>query len=82
VESDGGPVTGTSRWQKVVGILGLVVILWVGNQMVGQLTGRGGGPGGDGRGPGQDAPPAEIQEQAPDSNDGGGHRPPEGRRDH
>lgn len=27
------PDAGTSRWQKVVGILGLVVVVWVGSEM-------------------------------------------------
>jgi hypothetical protein len=81
-EPDPAARTGTSRWQKVVGILGLVVLLWVGNQMLNTLLGRGPGPGGMDHGPGQDPPPAEIQEQEADSQDGDGHRPPPGGRDH
>lgn len=86
VESNRAASTGIIRWQKVVGIIGLLVILWVGNQMVGQLTGRGLGPGGLGPGPGQggfdhspgqNAPPAEIQDQETDTEDGG-HTPPAG----
>lgn len=75
VESDRGATTGTSRWQKVVGIIGLLVVLWIGNQMVGQLTGSGPGPGGGDPGPGQHAPPAETQEEETDTGDGD-HQPP------
>jgi hypothetical protein len=64
VEPGRGATTGTSRWQKVVGIIGLVVLLWVGYQMfvAGPGLGGGGGPGGGGHGPGQ-GPPVENQEQ-------------------
>jgi hypothetical protein len=80
VEPDGGSATGISRWQMVVGIIGLLVILWVGNSMLNTLLGRGPGPGGMDHEPGQGPLPAEVQEQ--ESEDGGGHRPPEGGRDH
>lgn len=71
VETDAGPErgSGTSRWQKVVGIVGLVLILWLGIQLF--------GPGG---GPGQHTP-AGNQEQQIDQ-DGGGHVPPTGVPDH
>jgi hypothetical protein len=49
------PVGRSSRWQKTVGILGLVVLLIVGAQMVAAATGTGGGFD---HGPGIDAPPA------------------------
>jgi hypothetical protein len=72
VEPGRGATIGTSRWQKVVGIIGLVVVLWVGYQMfvAGPGLGGGGGPG-----PGQHAPPAEIEEQETDTDDGE-HAPP------
>lgn len=73
VEPHSTVTTGTSRWQKVVGIIGLLVVLWIGNQMVGQLTGSGPGPG-------QHAPPAEIEEEETDTGDGD-HQPP-GDSDH
>jgi len=66
--------TGVSRWQMVVGIIGLVLILGLGILMFGP------GPGGGGRGPGQNAP-VENQEQQIDE-DGGGHVPPAGVPDH
>jgi hypothetical protein len=87
-DADGGPdrgvTTGISRWQKVVGILGLVVVLGVGDRIsnvifgsglgpVGDrigdvIFGDGGGPGGGGGGPGGGG------------SGGGGHTPgpPEG----
>lgn len=42
--------TGTTRWQKVVGVLGLVVVLSVGNNLFQVVTSAGnrhGGPPGD-----------------------------------
>jgi len=74
VEPDGGAPTGTSRWQKVVGIVGLLVVLWVGDNMYDTVTGD---LGGGQHGPGQNAP-VENQDQAPDTDDGGGHTPPAG----
>ncbi|MBA2386151.1 MAG: hypothetical protein H0V69_03555 [Acidimicrobiia bacterium] len=59
-----GAVTGTSRWQKLIGILGVVVVVWVGGDLFDAVTGSGGGPGG---GPGDQAP----GDQAP-----GDHAPP------
>jgi len=45
-DTDVGPdrraTTGTSRWQIVVGIIGIVVALWVGNQMVNIIFADGG----------------------------------------
>lgn len=66
-----------SRWQKVVGILGVLVILWVGNDTYNVIAGDfGSGGDGGGHGPSQDAP-VENQDQETDTgNDGGGHRPP------
>jgi hypothetical protein len=63
--ADREPITRTSRWQKVVGIIGLVVLLLVGSRMI--------GAGGNHR-PGQDTG-VENQEQRVDSEDGG-HVPP------
>jgi hypothetical protein len=68
------PKPGTSRWQKVVGILGLVVVLWVGNGTYETLTGD---FGDGGHGPGENVP-VENQDQEPDTDDTGGHTPPEG----
>ena len=64
-----------SRWQKVVGAVGVLVVLWVGSDTYQVLTGDFGGPAG-GHGPGQNAP-SETQDS---ETDGGGHRPgpPEG----
>ena len=60
------PITSTSRWQKVVGIIGLVVLLLVGSRMIGA---------GGNHGPGQNAP-VENQGQQVDSEDGGHVTPP------
>lgn len=71
---------GTSRWQNVVGIIGLVVALWVGSETYDVVVGDfgGGGPGGGNHGPGQDTP-VEDQDQEIDSDDGGGgDTPPAG----
>ncbi|HEX9765277.1 MAG TPA: hypothetical protein VGA36_00840 [Nitriliruptorales bacterium] len=76
---DGGPdrgaTIGTSPWQKVVGSIGLVVVLWVGSETYDTVTGDFGGGGGD-HGPGQNAP---VENQDPETDtDGGGHQPPAG----
>jgi hypothetical protein len=72
--------TGASRWQKVVGIIGLVVALWVGNEMYNVIVGDfAGGPGPGGHGPGGGETPIETpiedQEQEIDTEDDGGHDP-------
>ena len=75
----GESTTGTRRWHKVVGIIGLVVATWVGSEMYDVLYGDigGGGPDG-GHGSGQEAP-VENQDQEIDTDDGddepsqGGH---------
>jgi hypothetical protein len=61
--------TGVSRWQKVVGGIGLVVLVWVGSEIYDTISATGpspGSPGGDhgpgGPGPGQDQP-VENQDQ-------------------
>jgi hypothetical protein len=77
---DSGGPTGTSRWQKVVGILGVLVVLWVGNDTYKVIDGDfgGGGDGGGEHGTGEDLP-VEDQDQETDTDTGGGHTgPPEG----
>jgi hypothetical protein len=61
-----GATTGIARWQKVVGIIGLVVVLGLGVLMF--------GPGGGGHGPRQHVPD-ESQERQIDTGDGGDHDP-------
>lgn len=61
--------TGMPRWVKVFGIIGIVVALGFVILML--------GPGGGGHGPDRHAPD-QNQEQQIDTNDGGGHAPPEG----
>jgi hypothetical protein len=68
VGPDRRSTSGTSRWQNVVGTIGLVVLLALGARMF--------GAGGD-HGPG-DQGPGENQEQQ----NGGGHEPPPGVPDH
>ncbi len=66
VEREGGSTTGIARWQKVVGIIGLLVVLGLGVLMF--------GPGGGGHGPSRHAPGGDTSGvQAP-----GGEAPPEG----
>jgi hypothetical protein len=64
--TDEGPdrrsTTGTSRWQKVVGIIGLVVVLGPGLGIFGPGSG-GQGPGG--HGPAGDTPPADVDHTPP-----------------
>jgi hypothetical protein len=75
VGPDRGAPAGTSPWQKVVGILGLLVVLWVGNETYKVIDGDfGGGAGGGDHGPGQDTP-VENQDQETDTDNGGGHTP-------
>lgn len=69
VEPGRGSTTGLARWQKVVGIIGLVVVLALGVLMFG--TGSGG------HGPARHAPD-ERQGQQIDVEDDGGHDPSQG----
>lgn len=55
-----GSMTGTSRWQKVVGIIGLVVLLGPGLGLFGPGSG---GQGRGGHGPGGESPPAEVRQE-------------------
>lgn len=79
VGPDRGVPAGTPRWQKAVAILGVLVILWVGNDTYKVIDGDFGGGGGAEHGPGQEAP-ADNQDQESDTDNGGGHTPgpPEG----
>lgn len=46
VTPDHHAINGTSRWQQVVGILGLVVVVWAGGDLFEVVTSDGaGGPG-------------------------------------
>jgi hypothetical protein len=72
-EQSARPAAGTSRWQKVVGTLGLVVLLWVGRGLYGTVTGD--VAGGGGHGP---APSAPAQTDEPETDGPGGHVPPAG----
>lgn len=67
----------TSRWQKAVATLGVLVVVWVGGDTYDVIAGNFGGGGN--HGPGQDTP-VENQDQDPDTGTGGGHTPgpPEG----
>lgn len=70
--------TGISGWQKAIGVMGLVVVLWVGNNLFDTITSDGMGPGG---GPGGHAPPDRAPTTQPTDGDdpapkgGGGHDP-------
>lgn len=54
--------TRTSRWQQAIGIIGLVVVLWVGDNLFDAITSDGMGSGG---GPGGHAPPGETPTTQP-----------------
>jgi hypothetical protein len=58
-------VATTSRWQKMTGIMGLVVVLWVGNNLFDTISSGGMGSGGD------HAPPGGP----PTTQPAGGHDP-------
>ncbi len=68
------PAKRSSRWQILIGIIGLIVVVWIGLQMFG---------GGE-HGPGRHAPGGgQTQTEAPadpagDAPDDGGHAPPAG----
>jgi len=56
VEPDRGATTGTSSWQKMVGIIGIVVVLWVGDRMYDTVSSADpGGPGSGQHAPGGDS---------------------------
>ena len=71
VRSDRRTVTGTSRWQKMVGTAGLAVVLWVGSELYDVVFFDGTFPGG-----GQHTP---VENQDPDGDPAppttGGHDP-------
>lgn len=69
-ESDQASTTGTSRWQKVVGIIGIVVILLV---VVLRF-----GVGGE-HGPGRHDPRGDTPGVEDGARPEGGHAPPAGR---
>lgn len=77
----GASTTGASLWQKVVGVIGLVVLLWVGGDLFEVVT-SGSADSGDpgGSRPGGHAPPAgPAGDVRPAPSGGGGdHRPPPG----
>lgn len=52
--------TGTSRLQKLIGIIGVVVVLWVGSDLFDVVTSGGGGPVGPGGMPGDQGPPGNA----------------------
>ena len=65
VEPDGGLATGTSRWQMVVGIIGLLVILWVGNSMLNTFSGAGPDPAAWTTNPGKAHNPLRSRSKSP-----------------
>jgi hypothetical protein len=78
VGPDRGATTGISRWQKLVGVVGVLVVLWVGNDTYKVIDGDfGGGGSGNHRGPSPDTP-VENEDQEPGTDGGGGHQPPAG----
>lgn len=68
---DLGSTRGAPRWQKVIAILGLLVVAWVGDRLYDVVSFDGSGTGGAGRhGPG----PAPAPTEAPEPS--GGATPP------
>jgi hypothetical protein len=80
-----GATTGTTGWQKLVGVAGLVVVLWVGSNLFDVVTSGAsgpGGPGGDGspggHAPPRDPPAGEVTDETdstPPTGEGSGHDP-------
>ena len=60
-----------SRWQKLIGTIGLLVVLWVANDTYEVIDGGIGG----GHGPTQETP---VEDQSDIDPGEGGHRPPPG----
>lgn len=55
-----GRATIGTRWQKLVGIMGIAVVLWVGGNLYDTVTSGGSGPrGGENHGPRGGAPAGE-----------------------
>ena len=66
----------TSRWQKLVGIVGVLVVLWVARDTYRIIDGDfGGAGGGGGHGP-SPTTPVDNEEQEPGPSNGGGHTGP------
>jgi len=67
---------GSSRWQKIVGILGLVVVLWVGNRLYDVIDRGAMGPGQQ-HGPGGGTPTTQPTPGGGSTpgGDTGGHDP-------
>lgn len=72
VTSESGSTTGITRWQEVVGVIGVVAVLWAGSNLFDAVTRSGGRPRGPG--PAIDSP-GENREQGSDAEDGGVHVP-------
>lgn len=76
---------GLSRWQKAIGALGLVVVLWVGDRLYTVIDRGGAGPGVE-HGPGGGTPvseppggtPTSVPPGGADPTPGGGQRDPAG----
>jgi len=73
---------GTTGWQKLVGVAGLVVILWVGSNLFDVVASGASGPGGDGspggHAPPRDPPAGEVTDETdstPPAGEGTGHDP-------
>lgn len=73
---DAEPAKRSSRWQILIGIIGLIVVVWIALQMFGgeHAPGRH-APGGGQTATGAPADPADPAGDAPDD---GGHTPPAG----
>jgi hypothetical protein len=79
VEPDCHATTGgTTRWQKAVGVLGLIAVLWAGNNLYDAISRGVVGPGGGGgHGPPGGTPttqPVDVGDEAPPA--GGGEHDP------
>lgn len=66
------PIRGATRWQKLVGVLGLVVVFWVGDSLYTVIDRGSTGPAGD-HGPSGNTPTSQPTEGEPTP--GGGHDP-------
>ena len=72
VTPDRESTTGTRRWHKIVGIIGLVVALWVGSEMYDVIVTDFGADPGHGGGE------TSVEEPEVNTGDGGGDDPSQG----
>lgn len=70
------PSPGLSRWQKTVGVAGLIVVAWAGDRLYDVISSEGTGPGGGHQPSVQPSmQPTETDSPTAGDNDADGHDP-------